>query len=598
MFSLIDTFVKTLLEIFSSFDQVYDLLLLPLKLYARIMGSVKAKNTEWADLAAMHWPPEVFDKIFKNIEETSTPASLSYIIQIMNALEKTPHSYSLSSFKNKMVLIDLTGAQSKEELCRVSRCAKTLLSENNFMLLSENLTLDQAMENTTDKRIVFVTNNDVEFSLLEKYLHCCTDVIFCCDCLSSLENGPIGRVVSAIANEAVENKNTPKHLVVDFPKDTLIFTGRKLLGFLDGDFLENINEYEGILSMSVPNVVHLNMSYTMLDEYTASFQSTTNSPDYYSYSNSSNKYIFKTKQKAIDIYLFKFRILFLDLTEISFVNQLTSKRCCNSINLSHSRLERFQKGATNLKQIFEIYSLTRWEMPQLAEFPGHKLCFDGVESDGNLGENLSLLSNMTAFQKNDSPEYYSVKLFPEVIKKSRLINWVADGFNCRIMCGLKENKVPLLRFELSSLEILELKPLVPRSNLTVIIQGLYLPNLKILSLTNDEALLSESGTQRFYNVTSTHHSTEDATVASETQRTTPWSKIEYFTKSNQNFIRPIFLSDFNELPNCEKVDVSRFAKKKAMNLLSMTNLKRIMPKIDLEESFYKELGDERQVVIL
>lgn len=590
MFSLIDTSVKTLQEFFSSSDQVYDLLLLPLKLYARIMGSMKAKNTEWADLAATHWPPEVFDKIFKNIEETSTPTSLSYIIQIMNALEKTPHSYSLSSFKNKMVLIDLTGAQSKEELSRVSRCAKTLLSENNSILLSENLTLDQAIENTTDKRIVFVTNNDVKVSLLEKNLHYCTDVIYCCDCFSSLANGPIGRLVTEIANEAVENKNAPKHLVVDFPKDILISTGSKLFGFLDGDFLENINEYEGILSISFPNVVHLNMNYTMLDEFTASFQDTTKVSGY------DSRYNFKMKQKAIDIYLSKFRILFLDLTKITFVDECTSKRCCNSINLSYSMLEKYQKSATRLKQIFKIYSLTQWEMPQVEEFPGHNLRFSGVEGDKNLGENLDLLSSMTAFQKNDSPEFYSVDLFPEGIKKSRLINWVPDGLTCRTMCGLNENKVPLLRFKSNSLEVLVIKPLIVNYNITVIIQGLYLPNLKILSLTNDEALLAEAQKERFYNVTSALHSTENS--PSKTEGTTPWSKIEYFIKSGQNFIRPIFLSDFNELPNCEKVDVSSFAKKNAINLLSMRNLKNVMPKLDLEESFYKELGDERQVVIL
>lgn len=98
-----------------------------------------------------HWPSELFEKVFNNLQELSGATSLTDIMKVMSALSGTQHSTAVSKIKDKFLLIDLIGAENLEELSRISRCVSEISCKSN-MVQTDYIQLTNVLETSSAKK--------------------------------------------------------------------------------------------------------------------------------------------------------------------------------------------------------------------------------------------------------------------------------------------------------------------------------------------------------------------------------------------------------------------------------------------------------------
>ena len=115
-----------------------------------------------------HWPPELFEKVFNNLQELSGVTSLTDIMKALSALSGTEHSIAVSKIWDKILFIDLTGAGNLEELSRISRCVSQIACESN-LVQTDYIQLTSVLKNSNANKKVLVIDNDVDVFAREKH---------------------------------------------------------------------------------------------------------------------------------------------------------------------------------------------------------------------------------------------------------------------------------------------------------------------------------------------------------------------------------------------------------------------------------------------
>lgn len=149
-------------------------------------------------------------------------------------------------------------------LSRVSRYTSELVTDTNFGSVNRQDDIDFILKKAADKRIVFIIDNTVDLILVRKHLANCSEVIFCCNTPSSLENKSLSRFVILLGKLGEKSKREPKDLILDFTRDTLVFRSQiRLLGFLDWDVLARLPKFSGGIPIYIPGVTRLERNHDL-----------------------------------------------------------------------------------------------------------------------------------------------------------------------------------------------------------------------------------------------------------------------------------------------------------------------------------------------
>lgn len=211
------------------------------------------------------WPPELFERVFRDLEDLTAATALTDIMKTMSALDGTQHSAAMSKLKGKFLIIDLIGAENSVELSHIARCASKIVCESN-LIKTEYSKLIKVLGESRAIRKILVIDNDASISNIKESLRCCTDVILCCDSITSLQRGPVKDLISALAAVSMDTDEEPRHLILDFPKSSLTFwDNNNWLGIFDQKFVSDLCEYKGRISISIPAVDQITFHYGILD---------------------------------------------------------------------------------------------------------------------------------------------------------------------------------------------------------------------------------------------------------------------------------------------------------------------------------------------
>ncbi|CAR27015.1 ZYRO0C06842p [Zygosaccharomyces rouxii] len=570
-----------------------------------------------------HWPPELFEKVFNNLQELSGVTSLTDIMKALSALSGTEHSIAVSKICNKILFIDLTGAENLEELSHISRCVSQISCKSN-MVQTDYIQLTNVLETSSANKKVLVIDNDVDVFAIEKSLKSCTDLIFCCDSSTSLERGPVKELISVIARVAKDTDTDPKHLILDFPKASLTFKSQTWLGIFDHKLVSGLCEYNGSIPISIPNVKQINFLQKTLDNILRDILTSAKRVekcDCYdcrngygsSRSNHSRQLTHYDKEivtQQLDRWLNKLYFYLPDVSQIYFLEGF-SVQTCNFVNFSVGRLELLKLCEAKIEDVFRFYSLANCNLPQLEYFAGHSFDFlNGSPKDTlNLRKSIQLLAEISSkVRSNGAITTCELELFPKSTKRSRIVNWIVDEFSTTTNRGVikssgqeySEYLVPRFEISMESLEVLELKPLVLEEMSAISIRGFYLPNLKQLSIIGDDAIRGELKSDKLYLDADRFQSPVRVGTSATPEKSgdfMSWSQINTLNDLGFNLMNPIMFSTSNNFSNCKKLQVLACEAKRPDYLFNVRNLKEVLPNLDLQASF-SSFVDEKQIVIL
>lgn len=539
---------------------------------------------------APHWPLDTFILVFYYLKKLTGAASSMEFINVISALEGTVHDAAAQYLKDKFLLIDLTQCQSKEELCLVSRTAKTLLSKSNCILADTGSKLENALKDSLDKNVVFITDNNVQIAHLQGNLNKCTDIIFCCDSPGSLATNKISDIIIEISRAAHQANIEPRHLIIDYRRNSLYFQNTKIMGLLDYNLLEKLYELPDPIVISIPHVNQLKMPS---NSFEALINTIISKNDTYNYRGSNTQS--STAGDAGDFLrksLKGLRFYLPSLENFQFVTS-GSKDTCNTINLSLKRLEEVRSRKIDMQIIFEIHSLVNWDLPRIKVHSGHLLMFtrDFQNPVTQLVENLKRLHDL-------NPDGRKVELLPRGVTRSRLINWIPNELS-RSVFGNYEYTAPKLQLFSDTMKSLEVRPLVTQEYSTLVINRLEFPILEELTILSDQMILGDYQSETIYRKIDEFPSqvkSQNSHVLLAAGDMMKWCKIELLNLSGLNLINPIFFSPSNNLKNCKKIEILTAAERRTNYLFSIENLKQSLPKLSLNDNF-PTFRDEGQKVI-
>lgn len=315
-------------------------------------------------------------------------------------------------------------------------------------------------------------------------------------------------------------------------------------------------------------------------------------------------YLFNSYLNDIKFYL-------PNVVNLTFTNANCPNATCNFIDLSTNILEKIKTNNTTLQCFFKIHSLSNWQMNNLTNFGGHRFKFDSTTMTGSLNrtnealnKNIKRLSGLINEETKDGVTYLRINLFPPTVKKSKLLNWLpllpneynnndtsssssSSSTSSRTVRPLPIGKPPLLCLKSKCLESLELRILAIGLHKTNHIQGLFLPNLQKLILQNFEFDINSPSMITSNNKDHFQNDNNDLTM---------------FNDLN---IYPTGFSSWNDLPNCKLINLKDNVKQSDQNkshsihlVFSIDNLKQILPKINLNESFYTFVDNKQKFIVV
>lgn len=252
------------------------------------------------------------------------------------------------------------------------------------------------------------------------------------------------------------------------------------LVFLDPGLVCEKPEDVGLLRISVPNATELELHYQVID-------------------NLVNSVLKKalgsvvSPQHALERMLERFVVYFPDMEHIGFVESSNNGWICNSIDMSAARLLELRTRQVDIGTVFQIHSLSNWHLPQVELFSGQLFdCAAGSMQDEGidlvqLDQSLQMLYELTHLSNEaNQVDSSGFELFPSNVKKGRAINWAIQELDPDADLDLDKNLLPILKFRSNSLETLDLKPLIKGDCCSLLICGIYTPNLKELNLLTDQ----------------------------------------------------------------------------------------------------------------
>lgn len=303
-----------------------------------------------------------------------------------------------------------------------------------------------------------------------------------------------------------------------------------------------------------------------------------------------------------------------DVQDFTFHNKNCPNATCNFIDLSTNILQKISENKITLKYYFDLHALKNWNMNKLVNFGGHRFKFDVTASPGltpqytqKISANIKLLSTMINNETKDGVTYLRVALFPPSVKNSKILNWLPLGSSETLdststtgsttspsRTPVPNEPKPILCLKSSSLETLELRVLKIDKDKNNHIQGLFLPNLQRLILQNFQ-----------FNVNAPSSVTSNGPDNIESKGKNANDNDEDKMMINDMELYPTGFSSWNDLSNCSMINLidnvqqSDQMESHAIHLVfNIKNLKRIMPKIKLKESFYTFVDERQQFIVV
>lgn len=504
-------------------------------------------------------PPEIFELVLDSLDGLSTLSLMDYV-HLITALTNSCLQRKLGE---RLQLVNLTGKIQPELL--QGACTGVLASYSNIVDLADVV---------PNRRIVYLVDESTSLQQLTEFRPGGVfDVLYCGD------SSHVSTFVQLLAEKIFLDPVCAEthHIVFDLPDETL-YTGAQLFGILDLSTLQKMLHFNGKLLFTFPQLRTLRMDYLAFDSWV------------YKIFNC------KTSEtvELLALFLDKVHWNMPELDAITFVRKFSDveEESCNFIDLSSLMLRKFQEKRIKLCTIFQIHSFANWNLPRIRRFTGHRFKFDETSMTGSperttvsLRQNISYLREMAINETKDATPYYRLDLIPQGVTSTKILNWIPMI------------KVPLFILKSKTLESLELKLLDfnQENTATTMIQGLYLPKLTFLQLqqqlqTQDSASRPLTLSNRRGSIIMTTR--EEHTHVPETEDSWP----------DAHPIVPVTFSSWNELCNCETVDVlmSDNSSRPQENrfLFNIRNLRRILPSCNLRQSFKTYVDDRQQLVIV
>lgn len=510
--------------------------------------------------------PEIFNLILNNLDSISSYFLLDYI-HLIHALEGNA---SLQfQLRDRLLLLNCTKL-SIEELVRISSSTRILASHSNVICIDD---LNGVNFQASNRRMVCIVDNHTDIRVLQP---------------SARDNYVIysaGARADISSQNLFMNFTSPQHLIMDFAEDS-VASGKQLFGILDPQLF--VGESFSQLTISFPNVRHLEIDYMALDSFIYNV--------FTNFNTHNIKLIF-------DQFLKKLKLNFPVLETVKFTKIATSEETCNFIDLSTLMLKKFKNCRISLMTMFQIHSLTNWNVPIIKQFSGHRFKFDETTMTGSperwvisLRENMSLLRDIAINETVDATPYFRINLIPDGVKSSKILNWIP----IELTADADNYKTPLLILKSESLESLELKLLSFENSSTIMVQGLYLPLLKTLNMEQ----MQEQHKPRTLNnrrgsiIMTTSPPTPTINGMKETELTVESSSFDNYSSNHMNLI---VFSSWNQLPHCEKIGIITSKNGSSLTthyIFNIENLKKLLPSIDLKQSFATFFDDQQKFIVV
>lgn len=593
-------------------------------------------------------PPEIFIEIINNIKYDSNQFLIDYlnIINAINPIEYPPiFNYLIENFNNHIDLINFDSTINTNNLSPLVSNINTFFNwvpflsdfkkDKLILLINDDLinkfnNYQSFKENFQDQVFKFNINSYCTITYDIIYTPSLTEYFYNNKNNEKITNGYMFRKLYSNDGK-LTSPNLMKFisfLPQNFKLDNLIFDFNHskillptdLFGIYSSNFFifhENfdIDAYHHSTStkwlqprcnqISFPGVTHLLLDYMAMDSFISNiidkYGLSTSGSNYHSNNNSNTispvQYLFNIFLKDVSFWL-------PNLIDLKFNNMNCPNATCNFIDLSTNVLTKLANNDCLLKSYFDLHSLSNWEMNSLYKFGGHRFKFDittksGSTEDANkkILNNIKFLAKLINNETNDGVTYLRVSLFPPNVKESKILNWLPLGSSETLQetsetgrtvsptrTIIKQEPKPILCLKSSSLEFLELRVLAMDLNKNNHIQGLFLPNLKQLILQNFQ-----------FDINSPFE------VKSKIQDNYNNTEMMF----NDLNLYPTGFSSWNDLENCELINLidniqqSDQRSSHSIHLIfNINNLKQIMPRIKLKESFYTFVDERQQFIVV
>ncbi|CAI4046612.1 Bop2p SKDI_12G3010 [Saccharomyces kudriavzevii IFO 1802] len=561
-------------------------------------------------------PTELVERIFEfTVAETNSQDWLHNLVTLIDfAVSSKGGGAIIEKFltnyvRKNLVVLDLTCETTRNSILQLKyRFLRRLLlyidMDTQYIRPADLDAKVSETQNSEIEKLIVVFDESSDLTCIDTFFPLASstlkiiEFVFCVHDSNSSFYPPLERLHAAnIVSEVDINT-----LYLDF-LDSNIYSGQNFFGILDPNVFQLINkDYRNFFSKTnqegnrrppickkvcFPFVEKLNLDYMALDSFFNSIlRKLTTRIRKFERNNGFdvNKNLNLNSTTTVPTLIIKsilqhffnnFRINFPNLITLNFIKTSTypnsSKvtQCCNFIDLSSYVLNKCLSENISINFLFQLHSLKNWKVPKIKEFTGHKFKYDETTLSGSperyiksLRGNIKILQEMAINETNDGACYFRVKLIPEGVEKTQIINWIpyTSSFNDDTARQGHHLKRPMICLKNNSLKSLTIKTIRIEKCSPIRIQGFYLPNLKELFINNSIC----------------------ETTQEQKQAINDMSCIEF--------------TSWNELPQCEKLTFAQM-ENDSNYVLNIGNLRDHLPNLSFRESF-PTFFDERQKFVV
>lgn len=554
--------------------------------------------------ALSYLPAELVQRIFEfTVVETDSQYWLYNLVTLIDfsLFSKgggpITENFLTNYVKKNLMVLDLTCEATQNSILRseygfLKRLLPYIDMNTQYIRVADLKTNANEIRNFKTEKLVVLFDEFSDLKLIETFFPLAnsssniTEFVFCARDLKSSFYSPLEKLHTANIVADIDI-NT---LYLDF-LDSNVYSDQNFFGIFDPDIFQLINkDYRNFFSKTsekgkgrppvckkicFPFVETLNLDYMALDSFFNSIlhKLTTKIKTFERNNefdveknlnlNSTTTVAALIIKSILRQFFNNFDINFPNLVTLNFIkistyqnsNEIT--QCCNFIDLSSYVLNKCLSENISINFLFQLHSLKNWSMPKIKEFTGHKFKYDETTSSGSperyiksLRGNIKILQEMAINETNDGTCYFRVKLIPEGVEKTQIINWIpfTSSFGDGTAKQRYDLKRPMICLKNNSLRSLTVKIIRIEKCSSIRIQGFYLPNLKELFINN--------------------------TLCDTTQH----------QKQAPNDMSSIEFTSWNELPQCKKLGFAQL-KDHSNYVLNISNLQDHLPNLDLRESF-------------
>lgn len=567
--------------------------------------------------ALSYLPTELIERIFEfTVAETASQEWLYNLVTLIDfAVSSGGETAIMNTFltnyvKKNLMVLDLTCETTQKSIRQfkykfLGKLLPYIDLDTQYIRLSDIETASGKIQSSKIEKLIVIFDESSDLASIDAFFPLAnsslkiTEFIFCIHDLKSSFYSPLEKL-----HEANIVSNIDINTLYLDSLDSNVYSDQDFFGIFDSNIFQLINkDFRNFFTKTnqkgngrppickkvcFPFVETLNLDYMALDLFfnsilrklTARIKSFERNNEFDVSENlnlNSTTTMSSLIIKSILRQFFNdFHINFPNLVTLNFIKTSTFQnrkevtQCCNFIDLSSSVLNKCLSESISINFLFQLHSLKNWSLPKIKEFTGHKFKYDETTSSGSperyiksLRGNIKILQDMAISETNDGTCYFRVKLIPEGVEKTQIINWIpyASSFVDDTANQRHRLRRPMICLKNNSLKSLTVKIIRIEKCSSTDIQGFYLPNLRELFINNS---ICETTTQQ------------------QRQATNDTSCIEF--------------TSWNELPQCGKLGFAQL-KNDSNYVLNISNLQDHLPNLNLRESF-PTFFDERQKFIV